>query len=237
MSELSKVQSVDQRMRPECGVAFANCGRAVAHVRGSYGPRLCENGTLRIVFSIALCQQHLPVRLVSAATKSRWKFYALVQRLSFHTAGHFQTHALQQSRAVSRLRGSGVQLVEQGLGLLQIERVEALGEPAVDRREKIAGLAAACPDRARAAPCSSPRAVPRILPAARRATASARSKYASRFRCIRLGRHQRDFARDAMDLGLAPFFLGCFHRCHRFADAAPSVIELAKLRIGARQVR
>jgi hypothetical protein len=23
--------------------AFANCGRAVAHVRGSYGPRLCEN--------------------------------------------------------------------------------------------------------------------------------------------------------------------------------------------------
>jgi hypothetical protein len=22
--------------------AFANCGRAVAHVRGSYGPRLCE---------------------------------------------------------------------------------------------------------------------------------------------------------------------------------------------------
>jgi hypothetical protein len=41
---------------------------------------------LRIVFSIAFCQQHLPVRLVSATTKSRWKFYAQVQRLSFHTA-------------------------------------------------------------------------------------------------------------------------------------------------------
>jgi hypothetical protein len=52
-------------------------------------PRLCENAseprTLRIVFSIAYHQQHLPVRLVSATTKSRWKFYAQVQRLSFHT--------------------------------------------------------------------------------------------------------------------------------------------------------
>jgi len=40
--------------------------------------------------------------------------------------------------AVSKLV-SGVQLIKQGLGLLQIERVEALGEPAVDRSEKIAG--------------------------------------------------------------------------------------------------
>ena len=36
---LSKVQSVDQRMRLGNAVsAFANCGRAVAHVRGSYVP-------------------------------------------------------------------------------------------------------------------------------------------------------------------------------------------------------
>jgi len=34
---------------------------------------------------------------------------------------------------------SGVQLVQQGLGLFQIERVEAFGEPAVDRSEKLAG--------------------------------------------------------------------------------------------------
>jgi hypothetical protein len=34
----SKVQSVDQRMRLEWVSAFANCGRAVAHVRGSYVP-------------------------------------------------------------------------------------------------------------------------------------------------------------------------------------------------------
>ena len=33
----SKVQSVDQRMRWNAVSAFANCGRAVAHVRGSYG--------------------------------------------------------------------------------------------------------------------------------------------------------------------------------------------------------
>jgi len=37
---------------------------------------------------------------------------------------------------------SGVQLVEQGLGLLQIARIEAFGKPAVDRSEKIACLIA-----------------------------------------------------------------------------------------------
>ena len=37
---------------------------------------------------------------------------------------------------------SGVQLVEQGLSLLQVDRVEAFGEPAVDRREEITGFGA-----------------------------------------------------------------------------------------------
>ena len=41
---------------------------------------------------------------------------------------------------VSWRRLSGVQLVEQRLGLLQIERVKTLGEPAINRSEKIAGL-------------------------------------------------------------------------------------------------
>src|SRR5580692_3464271 len=36
-SWLSKVQSVDQRMRRNAVSAFANCGGAVAHVRGRYG--------------------------------------------------------------------------------------------------------------------------------------------------------------------------------------------------------
>ena len=44
-------------------------------------------------------------------------------------------------------------LVKQCLGLLQIERVEALGEPAIDPSQKLASLSA-CPDRARATPCS-----------------------------------------------------------------------------------
>ena len=47
---------------------------------------LTEPWALRIAFSIALCQQHLPVRFVSAATKSRSKFYSQVRHVSFHTA-------------------------------------------------------------------------------------------------------------------------------------------------------
>jgi hypothetical protein len=31
--------------------------------------------------------------------------------------------------------------------------------------------------------------------------------------------------------------LGSFHRRHRFANAAPSVIELAEFRVGSRQIR
>ena len=67
-----------------------NTSPLLTRIQFCSGSRLCENAseprTLRIVFSIALCQRHLPVRLVSAATKSRWNFYALVQRLSFHAA-------------------------------------------------------------------------------------------------------------------------------------------------------
>jgi hypothetical protein len=33
-----------------------------------------------------------------------------------------------------------VQLIEQRLGLFQIERIETLGEPTVDRSEQIAGF-------------------------------------------------------------------------------------------------
>ena len=43
-----------------------------------------------------------------------------------------------------RLRNwlSGIQLIEQRLRFLQIECIEALGEPAVHRREKVAGFGA-----------------------------------------------------------------------------------------------
>jgi hypothetical protein len=42
--------------------------------------------------------------------------------------------------AVSENRLSGVQLIEQRLGFLQIQCIKTLGEPVVDRSEKIAGL-------------------------------------------------------------------------------------------------
>ena len=47
------------------------------------------------------------------------------------------------------------QLVEESLGLLQIERVEAFGEPAIDRTEKIASLLPFSPvaPEPRHAPC------------------------------------------------------------------------------------
>jgi hypothetical protein len=43
---------------------------------------------------------------------------------------------------------SNGQLVEQRLGLFEIERVEAFGEPAVDRSEQITGLGALIQDGA-----------------------------------------------------------------------------------------
>src|ERR1700682_1752594 len=58
------------------------------HVRS--GSRLCENSleprTRRIVFSIVFSQEKSPVRSVSTTTNLRQKFYAQVQRRSFHTA-------------------------------------------------------------------------------------------------------------------------------------------------------
>ncbi len=58
-----------------------------------------------------------------------------------------------------------------------------------------------------------------------------------RFRRVLLGRHQLDFAGRSVDLRLAPFFLGCLHQIHRFADASPRLLELPKLRMGAGQAR
>jgi hypothetical protein len=49
------------------------------------------------------------------------------------------TRTAANSRPFSKLF-SGVQLLEQRLRLLQIERVETFGEPAVDRSEQIEGL-------------------------------------------------------------------------------------------------
>jgi hypothetical protein len=54
------------------------------------GSSLCENSleprTRRIVFSIVFSQEKSPLRSVSTTTNLRQKFYAQVQRRSFHTA-------------------------------------------------------------------------------------------------------------------------------------------------------
>jgi hypothetical protein len=41
-----------------------------------------------------------------------------------------------------------------------------------------------------------------------------------RFRRIRLARQQHNFPGHAMDVGVAPAFLGCLARCDRFADVS-----------------
>jgi hypothetical protein len=55
-------------------------------------------------------------------------------------------------------------------------------------------------------------------------------------RCTSLGRLPRDFSGNAIDLSLPPPFLRCFYVGDRFLDAPPSIIKLAKVRIGLRQM-
>jgi hypothetical protein len=57
-----------------------------------------------------------------------------------------------------------------------------------------------------------------------------------RFRRIPLARHQRDFPGHAMDIGLEPSFLCCFHHRHRFINTARSIIEFADLRVSPGQI-
>jgi hypothetical protein len=50
-----------------------------------------------------------------------------------------------------------------------------------------------------------------------------------RFCRIRFGRLERDLAGNAINLSLPPPFLGSFHCNYRFTNAAPGIIELAKV--------
>src|SRR6202011_2667776 len=123
------------------------------------------------------------------------------------------------------------QRVEQSLGLIQIERVEALGEPAVDRSENAASripLALVVPE-----PRHAHRRTQLPGPCLLRARDPERAlEIRFRFRRIGLGRQQRDFSGGSVDLRLPQLFLGCFHRGYRFANAAPSVLEISYVRIG-----
>src|SRR5262249_62097490 len=70
--------------------------------------------------------------------------------------------SLMPSRAPFRDAGSGIsfyfaQVVEQGFGVFQVRRLEALGEPAVDGREEITGfdaLALIAPEAVEAGPAA-----------------------------------------------------------------------------------
>src|ERR1700676_3891637 len=72
------------------------------------GSSLCENSleprTRRIVFSIAFSQEKSPVQSVSTTAKLKQKFYAQVQRRSFHTAW-VKTGKAQCERMFSALVG------------------------------------------------------------------------------------------------------------------------------------
>ena len=127
------------------------------------------------------------------------------------------------------------QFVEQGLRLLQVQRVEALGKPAVDRSEKFSGLV------------PLPLLAPQLRHADSRAQLPGFRLLLTRDRerlfetgfgfCqIPLWRYQGDFAGDAMNLGLAPFFLRRFDRRDCFANVAPGLLELAELPTGTCQM-
>src|SRR5271156_4460512 len=126
---------------------------------------------------------------------------------------------------------SGVQFLEQDFGLLQIKRVEAFREPAINRSKQFTSLLR----------------VPLVAPEAREAHCGAQFpglgillardgecafKMRLRFRGIMLWRKQRYLASDAIDFGLAPRFTAYFHNCCRFNNAPRSVYELADFAIG-----
>ena len=123
---------------------------------------------------------------------------------------------------------SSRQLVEECLGLFQIARVKPLGEPAVDRSEKLASLIAL----ALIAP--ETRHVHRgaqfqgfCLLLTRKSDSALEIRF--RFRRIRLGRLEC-YLPDYMNYyGFLGPFLGFFHCCNRLAAAPPSVIVLAKV--------
>src|SRR5262245_16322370 len=118
--------------------------------------------------------------------------------------------------------------------LPSVECVEALGEPAVNRRKKVAGLiplALVAPRPRHVCCCAQLPGFCLLLPR------YGESALEMRFRscCTRFARQQRDFSGSSVDLGFVPSFLGCLRHRHRFTTAAPSVIELVELCIGLRQ--
>ena len=98
-----------------------------------------------------------------------------------------------------------MQLIEQRLGLLQIERVEAFGEPIIDGGEKIAGLippALIAPEPRHARRRTQFPRLCLLLTSNRKRTLEIRF----RFRRIWLRRHEREVAGYSMEVRLEPTF-------------------------------
>src|SRR5215831_3438829 len=122
------------------------------------------------------------------------------------------------------------QFVEQRLSIFQIERVEAFSEPAVDRSKQFARLlhlALITPEASEAHRCAQLPGFCLLL--------TCDSKRAIKilfcFFGVRRGRFERDFTGNAINFGLAPFFLRSFYFVYRVVNTTPSIVKLAKFRV------
>src|SRR6185295_12338392 len=113
---------------------------------------------------------------------------------------------------------------------------ETLGEPTIDRGEKIVSLLSFALIVPQPRHAHSRTQFPRLC----LLLTSDRQRMFEiffRFRCVWVGRRYLDFACHALDLGLKPTFLGCFYLGHRFANAVPCIIEVVEFSMSARQIR
>src|SRR5215469_3349661 len=116
------------------------------------------------------------------------------------------------------------QRVEQRLRLLQVDRIKPFSKPTIYRSKKSPSFLPhplIVPKSRHAHRCTQlPRL--RLLRVRNRERAL---EICSRLRRTQLRQLERDFAGYAMDFRLVPAFPCCFHRGHRLANAAPSLLK------------
>src|SRR6516165_1019914 len=116
--------------RRDCSIKKSS---EMAHASGGLATYCCPCGPHRRATVAGLRLVGGTVRSSQDADRSisHWQPMSMVEmshNLTFHAG--FRDHKHPSLR----------QLVEQGLGLLQVQRVKALGEPAIDRRQQITGF-------------------------------------------------------------------------------------------------
>src|SRR6476619_2377622 len=122
------------------------------------------------------------------------------------------------------------QLLQQRLRLFQVARVEALREPPVNRSKQFARflhLALVAPEEREA---NGGAEFPRFCLLLTRDSKCAIKILFCFFRIWR-GRLERDFTGNAINFGLAPFFLRSFYFVYRVVNATPGIVKLSKFRI------